>query len=508
MICVTIACGTHHRMIDEYRALAADGIKFVELRLDMLRREPQLERLLKNRSTQVLITARRPQDGGSWREPEEKRILLLRNAIAQSVEFVDLEHDIAKQIPRYGKTRRIVSFHNMEKMPEDLDSLYNEMCECDPDAVKIAAMPENIGDVFRMAEFVRRRNSGGGTTGSSGRRIPVIGVCMGEMGILTRILARKFGSPFTFATFSESRIVAPGMLYYKHLRTMYRFDHTDAKTEVYGVIGDPIAHSLSPLIHNMSYIDAKLNCVYLPLKIPPGELHEFVRRAHELGIRGLSVTIPHKVEVLKCLTRTDPAVEEIGACNTIVVDGNERYGYNTDYVAAMLSIEMAFGGQMVKGESPIKHKRALVLGAGGAGKALIYGLMQRGAQVTVTDIDNARATELADMCQCFQVDWEMRHGTPCDVLANCTPIGMHPKVNATPFDRTALKPDMVVFDAVYNPENTLLIKDAREKGCIPVTGVEMFVGQACLQYKLFTGQRASASLMRKYLKNAISAVKE
>jgi len=181
------------------------------------------------------------------------------------------------------------------------------------------------------------------------------------------------------------------------------------------------------------------------------------------------------------------------------------FGYNTDYAAAILSIEAAMGGK-VNGESPLKGHSALVLGAGGAGKALAYGLISRGAKVTVTDIDYNRALDLAKQLDCTEIEWEMRHGLRCTILVNTTPVGMHPNVDETPYDKAGLREGMVVFDAVYNPENTLLIKNAKFRKCITVSGVEMFVGQACLQFKLFTGTPASASLMRNTVRNAISAV--
>jgi len=483
-------------MIAEHQLLAQDHVELTELRVDFLRREPQLSRLLAKRPTPIVLTARRQQDGGLWRDSEDKRFRILREGILLGVDYVDLEEDIAKSVPRHGKTKRIISYHNIDETPEDLTEIWKRMAACDPDVIKIATMPRRISDVFRMIELTKKANT----------QIPTIGICMGEMGIVTRILARKFGSPFTYATFSESRTIAPGLLLYKTLRDLYRFDNIDEDTAVLGVVGDPIGHSLSPLIHNISCAQAGLNYVYLPFRVAPDDIETFIDRATEIGVRGLSVTIPHKVAVLKRLTRCDPAVEEIGACNTISLENFDRLGYNTDYKAAVFSIETAMGGR-VDGVSPIQGKTALVLGAGGAGKALVYGLQQWGAKVAITDIDHARAVEVAEKFHCDTIEWGMRHGIKCHILANCTPVGMHPNVDETPFDRVGLHEGMIVFDAIYNPENTLLIKNARFKGCIPVTGTEMFVGQACLQFRHFTGKLGSVSLMRKIIRNAISAVR-
>ncbi|MGL6226131.1 MAG: type I 3-dehydroquinate dehydratase, partial [Thermoguttaceae bacterium] len=473
MICVSIACGSHRRMIAEHLSLADEGVQLVELRLDFLRGNPDLGRLLPDRPTPVVATVRRRQDGGNWRETEEKRLLLLRSAIVAGVEFVDLEEDIAASIPRFGKTKRIVSFHDMNGTPDDLAGLCDRMRKCDPDVIKIAVKANRIADVFRVMQLTKNQNE-------LFPEVPVIGISMGEIGIMSRILAHKLGSPFTYATFSKSRVFAPGLLEYTHLRDFYRFDGINPKTEVYAVLGNPIKHSLSPLIHNAGFAQDDMDRIYVPQLLATEDLHDYLRFAPEFDIRGLSVTIPHKVAILKELTQFDPAVEEIGACNTVIIDSQERYGYNTDYVAAMIALEIAMNGGNPGNQSPLLNKRSLVLGAGGVGKAIAYGLLQRGAKVIITDIDDKQGQQLAEQLGCDFVEWELRHGIRPQVLLNCTPVGMHPLVDATPFEKSGLDQDTLVFDSVYNPENTLLIKQARAKGCTVVSGVEMFIGQACM----------------------------
>lgn len=505
MICVTIGCGSHKRMIEEWQKLAEDNVKFVELRLDYLRKEPQLYRLLPNRPSAVLATVRRKSDGGNWRGSEEERIQLLRSLIAEGVEYVDLELDVAPKIPRFGKTKRVVSYHNMEETPADLDAIRNEaLAKCDPDIIKIAVTPKNIGDVFRLVDFLKRANSD--------RSKPrTLALSMTEMGFFTRVLGKKWGCPYTYASFSSIRTIAPGLPYYKKMRDEYRYDEINADTSVFGVIGDPIQHSLSPVIHNRSYVEQGLNCVYLPFRVSKEDMFEFVDKASEvLDLKGLSVTIPHKMDIMKKLTQFDPAVETIGACNTVVVDGYNRYGYNTDYIAAVLSIETAMAGRPVRSDeaSPLEGQSALVLGAGGAGKALAYGLHERGARVIIADRKMEEGERVARWLGCEFCPWDEREGYVVQVLANCTPIGMFPNVDESPMSLKSLRGGMIVFDAVYNPETTYLLRMAKEKECRVVSGVDMFVGQACFQFKLFTGKPASASFMRRVVRNALSAVHE
>lgn len=502
MICVIIGCGSHRRMIEEWQNLAQDGVKFVELRLDYLRKDPQLYRLLPNRPSACLVTVRRKSDGGMWRGTEEERLKLLRSVIAEGVEYVDLEIDVASSIPRFGKTKRVVSYHNMEETPEDLDAIRNEMLEkCDPDIIKIAVTPKSIDDVFRLVDFMKRANS-------NHPKVRTLAISMTEFGFFTRVLGKKFGAPYTYASFSKKRVMAPGLPYYKELRDEYRYDDIDKETEVFGVVADPIEHSLSPMIHNRSYFEQGMNCVYLPFRVAKGELSNFITQAGPvLNLKGLSVTIPHKVDIIQKLTQLDSAVEAIGACNTVVLDGNNLFGYNTDYLAAILSIETAMLGMPPKrGEpSPLKGLSAMVLGAGGAGKALAYGLHERGARVIIAARNVEEAQRVASWIGCEFCSWEERAEYVVQVLVNCTSVGMFPNVDESPMESKDLRSGMTVFDCVYNPETTYLLRMAREKECKTVSGLEMFIGQACLQFKLFTGKKASASFMRKVVRNALSA---
>jgi 3-dehydroquinate dehydratase/shikimate dehydrogenase len=489
-------------MISEHERLAEEGIKLVELRLDFLRREPDLNRLLLSRPSATVVTVRRPQDGGLWRESEEKRLTLLRTAISLEPEFVDLEVDIADQIAPFGKTRRIISYHNTKSMPENLEGLWRTMSAKHPYFIKIAVTPKTVEEMFRFLSYIQSKNEDAKKQ-SGEKAVRAVGICMGEMGKAARILSKRFDMPYTYATFSEDRMIAPGMVVYKDLLDLYHYDQINHETAVYGIIGNPLGHSLSPLVHNRAFLEQNINAVYVPFQIDDSCVASLMRLAPEWGLQGISVTIPHKVAVMDHLTKMDPAVERIGACNTVVFRKGERIGYNTDYIAAVGGIESALGGNFSDEESVLKNREALVMGAGGAGKGLAYGLVHRGAIVTVTDIDAERAVELSKHLGCEYAKWEMRESVQPKIVVNCTPIGMHPNIDATPYSKSSLRSDMLVFDAVYNPERTLLIKSALDKGCKAVTGVEMFVGQACYQFKLFTGQKTSASKMRNIVVDAM-----
>jgi 3-dehydroquinate dehydratase/shikimate dehydrogenase len=481
-------------MIAEHRHLVQQGAKLVELRLDYINGDVNLRRLLVDRPSPVVITCRRPHDGGKWTGTEEQRLMLLRSAIAEGVDYVDLEEDVAAMIPRYGKTKRIVSLHDFRKTPDNLEEIHARLAAHDADVIKLATTANNTHDNLRMLQLMRKAS------------VPTVAICMGDIGTPSRILAARFGAPFTFATFHHERTLAPGQLSYQQMTEIYHYDQIDADTAVYGVIGDPIAHSLSPIVHNAAFRRSGVNAVYVPFRVSREQLGQFLDDAPALGIKGLSVTIPHKEAVLKRLTKKEPVVEGIGAVNTVLVEPDGTMaGYNTDFQAGLDSLTAAL--EEDTGRHDLVGRTVLVLGAGGAAKALGFGLRRMGASVVIAGRTSARAQHLAEALDCRTVEWVNRYAVQADVLINCTPVGMHPNVDATPYDKHHLRPSMVVFDTVYNPENTLLTKEARSQSCTVVTGVDMFVRQACLQLKLFTGQEAPAELMREMLKRAIGPAK-
>lgn len=493
MICVSLGRTRHKHMIAEHQHLADNGVKLVELRLDYIGRAVNIGRLINNRPTPVLIAVRRREDGGRWMGTEADRQMLLRSAIVSGVEYVDLEADIAGQIPRYGTTKRVVSFHDFNGTPENLEELHAAMAAEDADIVKIATMATTFSDNVRMLELVQNAT------------VPTIGICMGEIGMMTRILASRVGSPFTYATYSTDRKMAPGQLNYKQMHDLYRFDEIDEHTELFGVVADPVAHSHSPLIHNRAMQHAGVNARYLPFRVPPDDLNAFIAACPQIGIHGISITIPHKERALDYCTQAEASATGIGAINTLIFDQNDRLGYNTDYRAAMDCINAAYS----KSDVAVSHqgRRALILGAGGVSRAIAWGLKQRGAEVTIASRSYDRAAAMAHELGTRVVTWDDRHAQNPQLLINGTPVGMHPNVDEAPYDKAAINNFMVVFDTVYNPENTLLIKHAREMKAKVITGVDMFVRQAAYQFKLFTGREAPTQLMRDAIKEATSPVR-
>lgn len=497
MICVTIGRGRHRHMIAEHRHLAENGVKLVELRLDYIQGRVQVARLLRERHCPVIVTCRRVADGGRWEGDEESRLLLLRTAIAEGADYVDLEEDVAGTIPRFGATKRIVSHHDFSKTPADLAALHARLAGLKADIVKIATMANRPSDNLRMLDLVRTAT------------VPTVGICMGDIGVPTRVLAGRAGAPFTYATFNDERVMAPGLIGWQVMRHVYRYERITSATRIYGVVADPVAHSLSPVVHNAALAQAELDAVYVPFRVPQEHLDEFLADAGRWPLSGLSVTIPHKEAALRHVTAADPLVTAIGATNTLTFGPEGVAAANTDASAALESLLAAMSDveQPIGGDG-LGIRSALILGSGGAARAVAFALRQRGLRVTVTSRTSDRAKRMAADVQCEAVPWDARHRYPHDCLINCTPVGMHPHVDETPFEKESLKNYLVVFDTVYNPENTLLIKDARVASCRTVTGVEMFVRQAAIQFRTWHDVEPSHDVMREALKRATASAKQ
>ncbi len=477
-------------MIAEHKHLAQQGAELVELRLDYIRRSVNLRRLLDDRPCAAIATCRRPHEGGKWMRSEDDRLVLLRTAIADGADYIDLESDVAGKIPRYGETKRIISYHNFHETPEDLEAIHEMMCRLDPDIIKLATMANSPVDNIRALRLC------------GNNKIPTVAFCMGDMGLPSRILCGKFGAPFTYATFNPERVMAPGQLTYEQMIEEFRYDKLGPKTQVLGVIADPVSHSLSPQIHNACLRKAKLDMIYLPFRVPAEHLDGFMEICADLGLVGLSVTTPHKESILKHINALDDLAAGIKAVNTVLFRGNGVLGFNTDCHAALESLRPHLETQYE--EQPFKGLRVLILGAGGVARAIAFGLNREGAKVFICARNYREADSLAAELQCRSVDWTGRVNHECDILINATTVGMHPNLDESPYEKEWFDKNTIAFDVVYNPEQTLFIKFAREKGCRVVTGVDMFVKQAARQFEMFTGQKPDVNLIRDVIKKATS----
>ena len=448
----------------------------------------------------VIVTCRDHRQGGARQYPRQLRVSVLIAALKAGVEFIDFEYEnfldaqsqekIKRALAESSKGRLILSAHNFESRFDDIRKLYQHIMNLYQAAIpKLVYKANHINDCFDAFDLLRR---------TGGDRIVF---CMGEAGIISRIIAKKLGAFLTFASIDDKSATAEGQLTIEQFKKLYRYDAINADTKLYGTIGSPIAHSISPAVHNACFAKAKLNKLYLPLHVEGGkaEFEQFMNHIlgrNWLNFRGFSVTIPHKQNAIEYVRAKggfiEPLAERIGAVNTLLADENGALSaYNTDYIGAMEAIESKLSTVELK-DLPVA-----IVGAGGAARAIVAGLCDAGAKITIYNRTIEKGQKLASQFGCDFAPLTALQNTNAKLLVNCTSVGTYPDTNATPVPKKCLKKGMVVFDIVYNPRETLLLKHAKEKRLKRIDGLSMFVNQAAAQFKLFTGKPADTKLMRK-----------
>ncbi len=484
VICATVSSTDPQRMIAEMHGALSSGASLVEVRLDALR-APLPQRWLSGRRGVVIATCRRRAEGGAFEGSEADRLAVLQAAVEAGVDWIDIEHDVECARARFDGARRLLSFHDLGATPADLAGIYRRMCRGGPDAVKVVTTAHTLADNLNVLRLVR-----------SGEQ-PTVAFSLGNNGLATRLLSLCMGAPWTYAGFGASQPVVAGQPRLETLLERYGADHIDRDTDVYAVVGDPVAHSLGPLVHNRAFRAARMDRVYLALRVVRAELVGLLPIAEELGIQGLSVTMPHKQSVVSQLDVLDAMVTRLGVCNTVVRRGGLWHGHNTDAPAAVDALSEA----LQRRDKPLTpaEARVLVLGCGGVATAIAGGLVSTGAAVVLAARDRSRRQGLARRIGCRSVGWHQRRLVEFDVLVNATSIGMRPQLEATLLDSRSLLTRPVVLDAVYRDAPTSLVARAERAGCQVVSGLALFARQAALQSELFGGHGVSAAKMAGWL---------
>ena len=474
---------------------AQRGADTIECRLDFLEAPPSLEQLrmlLAKPPTPVIVTCRPVREGGRFDGDEAQRLELLRRSAKLGASFVDVELDTPPEARPQADV--ILSRHDFVGVGGDLDQVADAM-DTSPAAVnKLVFTAAACEDSLRAFDVIRACDK------------PTIALAMGEFGLLSRILARKFGAFGTFASLAAGAESAPGQPTLEAFKKFYRWDDILPSTAVLGVIGWPVGHSMSPAIHNAAFAAADIDAVYVPLPIRPGadNFNRFTDALLDrpwMDWRGLSVTIPHKENALLRVgeANCDELSRKIGAINTITIgpDGELR-GDNTDYGAA---IDALCDAMRIDREA-LAGKSAAVLGAGGAARAIVAAMTHYGAEVTIYNRTVARGESLAEEFSCRSAGLDVLERLDAEIVINCTPVGMSPNVDASPLQRIApcVK---VVFDSIYNPIETRLLRDAGQAGCKVVSGLEMFLNQAIAQFEIWTRKAAPRDVMRKVVREKL-----
>lgn len=480
MICVPIVGPTQAQaLIDiaEARSLA----DFLELRLDLIA-DFDLQVLLKNAESKVIVTYRPAREGGQCTLSDEERVKILLDALRLGATYIDVEWDAFHLIPPSSQESVIISRHFFHEFPENLEEIIESLSQLNAKITKLAVKVSELAQNARLFHALKNKKK------------PLILLGMGEEGLISRICSRVFGGFLTFASLSKGKESAAGQISVEELLHRFRFRSHNQDTKLYGVVANPVTHSLSPDIHNAGFGELGFNGLYVPLKVNNYQL--FMQELAPF-FSGFSITIPHKENLFRYAKAPSDLLKQIGALNTLTAIGHGEWeGKNTDILAAIAALE-----EVIVDRS-LKDKTVLVLGAGGASRAIVIGLLKAGAKVTITNRTASKGKTLANEINVPFISLEDIHlmeALPYQVIINTTSVGMMPNVEESPLPGVRFHKGQVIFDAIYNPAKTQLILHALKDGATCLTGREMFVKQGALQFERWVQKPAPIELFHKIL---------
>lgn len=489
-VAVALGFSTPEKLLMHARREADEGERFLEFRLDYLEQPHEGAAAIRtfakeNPECLILATCRRRQNHGRFNGSVEEQFRVLQAAVACGAQAVDVEIESAEAAPAaleafHARALLIVSYHNFEGTPA-LEPILRRLALVPADAYKLVTTARKPSDNYRVLALARVHP-----------RTPLIVMAMGEIGFPSRVLGPVFGSRYSYAAPGAAQGTAAGQVCSRHLRRLYRIDKLSRGTKMYGVIADPVGHSISPAVHNRAFQARRLDAVYVPFCVPGGQLRDFMGLAEKLPLAGFSVTIPHKQKILRYLDAVDPLARRIGAVNTVWRRGAAWRGTNTDTDGVRIPLQkrLRLAGASV-----------LLAGNGGAARSAAFTLADAGARLALVGRNPDRVRALAKACGAEALSREQIGSRRFDVLIHATPLGMFPNVNGCFFpDRI---PAEIVFDMVYNPVETVLIRRAREQGKQVICGLEMFQEQAARQFEIWTGQSAPRAAMERAAREAL-----
>lgn len=516
-ICVPV-CETNAHDLAHTFARAAEVADVVELRLDCLDEKqlelakPTIAAAISKRARPVVVTYRPSEQGGLRILTLPERLSFTEkvsaaNSDGKVFDYIDVEADLVTLLSRRADHEEIgtagigihwnsviCSHHDFAGVPADLNDIYQRMASTPAHILKVAVHADDVTDCIPLFNLLARARS---------ENREMIAIAMGDAGLATRVLGPSRGAFLTYGALDKESATAPGQVTADELRTLYRIHAIDRQTQITGLVGFPVAHSVSPLIHNAAFASAGVNAVYMPF--PVRDLAAFFKRmvhprTREINwpIRGLSITAPHKTEVMNYLDWIDPNAKDIGAVNTVVVESDTLLGYNTDAPAFVETLRQRFG--------ELGDARCALLGSGGAAAAALCGLRREGAKVTVFARDDQKGKALAER---FGANWKHLGSSQFDgfdLVVNATTLGTSGSQELeTPATADQLRGARLAYDLVYNPLKTRFLNEARAVGCDGVGGLAMLIAQAVDQFSLWTGAEAPREVMSEAALKALQA---
>jgi 3-dehydroquinate dehydratase/shikimate dehydrogenase len=464
---------------------AAPWSDMFELRIDYLS-APDLKTILSDPPRPCLVTNRIKSEGGRFQGTEAERLAILRDALALKPAMIDLElaadeTSIKELSSKKSAVQVVLSHHDFDSTPElsALVDILERMNRLDADIAKIVTRIQRPDEILRLRVLLNKASEIGQTLAAFG---------MGPLGRLSRVLTPLWGSALSYCSVHEGKEAAPGQMSGPEMRRVFPDSGTAVevgdRTSLYGILGSPVGHSLSPVMHNEAFRHLDLDCFYVPVDVEDATLA--MACARTLGFKGLSVTRPHKVSTMALLDEIDESALTLGAINTVTYRNGKYSGSNTDLGGLVRSLEE---------HTSLNGKTVVVAGAGGAARAAVFGLVKAGAKVLIINRTEEKGRKLASELEGeFCPSGELKSRNP-DILINATPLGMATWAEESPFPTELLKPKMLVMDMVYSPPRTRLLRDALDKGCKVIGGLSMLIHQAALQFEAWTGLTAPIEIM-------------
>lgn len=451
-------------------------IDAIELRLDFYEQIniAEIAPLKKDFNIPIIFTLRKESQGGFYKGDEVQRLQILEHLAALCPEYLDIEHDVTQEFvakihKNYPAIKLICSYHDFQKTVDDLNGLLQTMFREEFYLYKIAVQADSIFDTVHMLNFVYEKS----------KYLKICGISMGEFGIATRILSPVINNALNYVSLEENQHTAPGQIDLKTLFDIYGYRTLNCNTRIYALLGDPVDHSKSHIFHNQQFKKAQKNAVFIKMQVAAHELAEFLLSIKPLPFDGFCVTMPLKEKIIPCLDELSDEVQQIKAVNTVVVSKGRYVGYNTDGIGALDAIEK---------HTKVLAKKIIILGAGGAAKPIAYEAIKRGAKVIILNRHRERAESVAAQfgCEGYGMDaMAIIYKKGYDILINATSMGMKEQSRLLPLGEQHILPQSIILEMVTFPEETLLLKNARAKNCICVTGQEVFVRQGLVQQSIW-----------------------
>jgi len=482
-ICISIREPTTQKAV-ESAARAAEWADLVEIRGDFIR-DLDLGLLLRVKPRPVIFTLRSREQGGAYHGSERRRLETILQAARCGADYVDVEFSAPWQVILQGvpRERVILSHHDFEKTPTDLNSLADAMAASGAGILKIAVRACCLADNVRVAHLLERGRE---------RNLKLCALAMGNAGLSSRILGSLWGSWMAFASLPGGDETAEGQVPADVMTYQYRVREISRATQLYAVVGKPLMHSLSPRIHNAAFVARGKDAVFLPLEA--ASFDDFLQFHAKFPLQGVAVTIPYKGDAQALAHSLSVAAEQTEAANTLILKESRWHGENTDVEGFLRPLRRrTHPGKM----------RAVVLGAGGAARAVVYALRSQGADVCIVARDAAKARVLASKFEATHAGWDQLESLRWDLLVNATPVGTYPETGVSPVPAGFLTGQWV-YDLVYNPAETLLLKEAAQRGCTTIAGSEMFLGQAWKQQCLWCETPPPEDVMESALTEALA----